>query len=192
MSEEEQQEPPRMQDKEISYKDFSEFLTKFPESTNEDLYEAFPNKPKGTIRGWKAKLKNSESLPPPEDATQHDFVIKGLCNDLGVDYSTLKAMGLSYNASLNYLQQKSIDRELEQTKKKTSKAGGILPAPIGYDDTKDLGIVEYITKFDGINQKMEIEIPFDVLYDADKVKGLGEMKSLSREAVKRRSKFRFA
>jgi hypothetical protein len=188
--EEEEQEQIRTQDKEISFKDFKDFLTDFPDATNDDLYEAFPGKPKGTLRGWKSKVGKTTTEPIPPD-THQEFVIKGLCNDLGVDYKNLKGMGLSYNAELNYLQQKSIDREVNKDKPRTNKAGGILPSPIGYGDDTDLGITEYITKFDGINQKMEIEIPFDVLYDVDKVKQLAKPAKMSRAALKRIAKFRF-
>jgi hypothetical protein len=54
-------------------------------------------------------------------------------------------------------------------------------------------IDRYITKFDGINEKMEIEIPFDVLFDEKKNSELSKFEEISwEEEYDRNKKRRFA
>ena len=141
--------------KKATFEEFEEFYKDNLDFENADLYEEFNENPKGTIRAWKLRVKKSlEDGALPQVAqgsmSNEEFVLKSMCRDLGVDYKALKAMGMSYAASLDYLQGQYIDQELKGKDKKNQRAGGILPTPVEYGDNYDYGISEYITKFDGV------------------------------------------
>ena len=188
----------RMVDKKATFEEFKEFFKDNIDLDNTELYEEFPSNPKGTIRGWKTRVKNdinqsAQLQETPKVDQQNNWIIKALCNDLGINEEGLE--GLTYNQKLNFLQNKSIEKKIAKTKEpKTQVAGGILPAAMTYgEDNIDYGIAEYITKFDGINNKITVEIPWDVLLDPEKNVELGKRKKMtSRQYKKNKENWRFA
>lgn len=190
---------PKMVDKKATFEEFKEFYKDNIDLDNTELYEEFPNNPKGTIRGWKTRIKtnivNVQKQDPPIVNRSNDWIIKALCNDLGINEKSLDSMGLTYNQKLNFLQNKSIGKKLSKTDTtKTQVAGGIIPAPMTYgEDNIDYGIAEYITQFDGISHKITVEIPWTILFDPKKNAELGKRKKMTSKVYKKNKEaWRFA
>lgn len=193
----ENSDDPKMVDKKATFEEFSEFYKDNIDLDNTELYEEFPNNPKGTVRGWKTRVKtilNAQPQGTPKVSRSNDWIIKALCNDLGINEKSLDGMYLTYNQKLVFLQNRSIEKKLaKDDKTKTQISGGIIPAPITYGESNiDYGIAEYITKFDGIENKITVEIPWDVLLDPIKNAELGKRKKMTSKAYKKnKEKWRF-
>lgn len=172
----------------VDYKEFVEFHTKHPDLDNTEYYAEFPDVNKSTIRSWKSRVskpKIETPLPTPAEADRaggyDDELVKLLCTQTNTPFTefegidTKNALLILKNKMKGLQLKKLAEAELEKKPDRGSNTS-ILPSPkpIG-SNTKQFGLDPYI-EFDLVKDEIRMEIPWDVLFDPDKNKALGEVK----------------
>ena len=170
----------------VKYEEFKIFHEKHPDLDNSEYYAEFPDTNKSTIRSWKNKVKQPKApygLPqdpvepskPIEKETAdysklQDYLITTLMTQTGVKEPEIE--GLDNNNKIIVLQNKAKALAEKQGKGRAPNSS-ILPAPKPDSiTTKKFGIDDYII-FDEVKNEIRMEIPWDVLADPEKNKGLG-------------------
>ena len=160
----------------VKYEEFKVFHGKHPDLDNSEYYAEFPETNKSTIRSWKNKARKPvavdptpEPTPPPTDYTAlEDEHIKMLINQTKTNVRELE--GLDNKSKLMILRNR-VNTIAETTVREPNSS--ILPAPRPDSQTsKKFGIDEYI-EFDTQKGEIRMSIPCDVLFDPEKNKCLG-------------------
>ena len=167
----------------VKYEEFKIFHEKHPDLDNSEYYAEFPDTNKSTIRSWKNKIrtpldiiepKPTEPAPPDKKTADYsklqDYLITTLMTQTGVKEPEIE--GLDNNNKIIVLQNKAKALAEKQGKGRAPNSS-ILPAPKPDSiTTKKFGIDDYII-FDEVKNEIRMEIPWDVLADPEKNKGLG-------------------
>lgn len=174
----------------MSYEEFVEFHKKNPEMDNTEYYEAFPDVNKSTIRSWKSRANQvSTPTPPPPTPTPPEkdvgkyegyeenqkHYIQLLMTQTETKEAELK--GLDMKSKILVLRNRLQAQQDQKQKEGRGSNSSILPAPapIG-QNKKEYGIDDYIVFDENLNE-IRMEIPWDVLFDPEKNKALGELKN---------------
>ena len=165
----------------MNYEQFKEFHDKHPNLDNMEYYAEFPETNKSTVRSWKSRASKPKvivtPLPSQEEAKRfqglEEEMVKLLCTQTNTNIKTLE--GLDNKSALIVLRNKQKDLQLhpEPTPSRASNSPILpTPAPIGNSNRK-FGIDPYIN-FDKVKNEIRMEIPWDVLFDPEKNRALGE------------------
>lgn len=164
----------------VKYEEFKIFHEKHPDLDNAEYYAEFPETNKSTIRSWKNKANKPLGDPVPPDPTPtptepadysklQEYLITTLMTQTGIKEHELE--GLDNINKIIVLQNKA--KALSEKPGKRAPNSPILPAPKpGSITTKKFGIDNFIV-FDEVKNEIRMEIPWDVLTDPEKNKGLG-------------------
>ena len=164
----------------MSYEQFLEFHKKHPDLDNSEYYAEFPETNKSTIRSWKNRIRTPKEIPLPtrEEADKHqgleEEMVKLLVTQTDTPLTELE--GLDNKSALIILRNKMRNQQLQDANQKTSRTSNssILPTPAPNGQSKKrFGIDPYIV-FDDVKNEIRMEIPWDVLFDPDKNRALGE------------------
>ncbi len=166
----------------VKYEEFKTFHEKHPDLDNAEYYAEFPETNKSTIRSWKNKANKPIIADPPASEPEptvkepadysklQDYLITTLMTQTGVKEHEIE--GLDNNNKIIVLQNKAKALSEKQGKGRAPNSS-ILPAPKPASiTTKKFGIDNYIV-FDEVKNEIRMEIPWDVLTDPEKNKGLG-------------------
>ena len=164
----------------MSYEQFKEFHDKHPDLDNAEYYAEYPETNKSTIRSWKNRVRTPKEIPLPtkEEADKNqgleEEMVKLLCTQTNTPYSDLE--GVDNKSALIILRNKMKNQQLQNVEKPSRASNSSIlptPAPIRQSNKK-FGIDPYIV-FDDIKNEIRMEIPWDVLFDPDKNRALGEI-----------------
>ena len=148
-----------------------------------EYYAEFPETNKSTVRSWKSRASKSKvivtPIPSEEEAKRfqglEEEMVKLLCTQTNTDIKTLE--GLDNKSALIVLRNKQKDLQLHPEPKPSRASNSPIlptPAPIGNSNNK-FGIDPYIN-FDGVKNEIRMEIPWDVLFNPEKNRALGDKK----------------
>lgn len=121
--------------KDVHFSDFEIYAENNPGFDNSDLYEQFPDKPKGTLRRWKMEYLNSKEEQKPEQKPQkeksEETLIKNnrtLMRGTPYDDDFFKGMDPHQVNTflLNYHQ-----KQRENSEKEKEPNGPIIGTPVG-------------------------------------------------------------
>ncbi len=167
----------------MSYEKFKEFHGKHPDLDNQEYYAEFPETNKSTIRSWKTRARKPIEVPPPEPTEEEakqgngyeEEYLKLLCTQTGTPYSDFEGVDSKSAILILKNRQKGIQlQELDKPSRASNSSILPAPAPIG-QGKKKFGLDQYI-EFDGDKNEIRMEIPWDVLFDPEKNRALGERK----------------